>query len=52
LAAKSGVNLALVQKTLSHSTAAMTAHEIARQVLAPLAATLSLPVPSNASATA
>lgn len=58
LAAKSGVNLALVQKTLGHSTAGMTAHythtdqESARQVLAPLAAILNLPVPAKASATA
>lgn len=43
LAAKSGANLALVQKTLGHSTAGMTAHYThtdtasARQVLAPLA---------------
>ena len=49
LAAKSGANLALVQKTLGHSTAGMTAHythgdiESARQVLAPLAEVLALP---------
>ncbi len=46
-AAKDGVNLALVQKTLGHSTAGMTAHythgdlESARKVMAPLAAILS-----------
>lgn len=46
LAAKSGVNLAIVQKALGHSTAGMTAGythsdaESARQVLAPLAAIL------------
>ena len=49
LAAKSGANLALVQKTLGHSTAGMTAHythgdiESARQVLAPLAEIMALP---------
>lgn len=43
VAAKSGANLALVQKTLGHSTAGMTAHythvdtESARRVLEPLA---------------
>ncbi len=49
LAAKSGANLALVQKTLGHSTAGMTAHYThtdtasARQVLAPLAEIMTLP---------
>jgi integrase len=49
LAAKSGANLALVQKTLGHSTAGMIAHythgdtESARQVLAPLAEIMTLP---------
>ncbi len=51
-AAKDGVNLALVQKTLGHSTAGMTAHythgdlESARKVMAPLAAILSNSQPS------
>ena len=49
LAAKSGANLALVQKTLGHATAGMTAHythgdiESARTVLGPLAEALQLP---------
>ena len=54
LAAKSGANLALVQKTLGHSTAGMTAHythsdtATARQVLAPLAEIMTLPVETSA----
>lgn len=49
---------ALVQKTLGHSTAGMTAHythtdqESARQVLAPLEAILNLPVSAKVSAMA
>lgn len=48
-AAKAGTNLALVQKTLGHSTAGMTAHYThgdlasARQVLAPLAEIVAIP---------
>lgn len=52
LAAKSGANLALVRKTLGHSTAGMTAHythadtQSVRRVLAPLAEILALPQPA------
>ena len=58
LAAKSGANLALVQKTLGHATAGMTAHythgdtESARKVLAPLAEILALPHPPISEAVA
>jgi integrase len=58
LAAKSGANLALVQKTLGHSTAGMTAHYThadtasARQVLAPLAEIMNLPRSGIKAATA
>ncbi len=58
LAAKSGANLALVQKTLGHSTAGMTAHYThadttsARQVLAPLAEIMTLPLPAAKTAVA
>jgi integrase len=49
LAAKSGANLALVQKTLGHATAGMTTRythgdmESARRVLEPLARVLAMP---------
>ena len=58
LAAKSGANLALVQKTLGHATAGMTAHYThgdtasARQVLAPLAEIMALPLPAAKAAVA
>jgi integrase len=57
LAAKSGANLALVQKTLGHATAGMTAHythadtESARKVLSPLADVLRGPFPESQAST-